>query len=251
MAEEGMAMEDKNEDGFDLARYQNLVGLLEDLSCSILRFNDVLKVPYDWDNLVHIAGEIRSWIRSVKDSWTRDLDKAILTKLEQSGLFLEKYSKEKNAGMVRSNFASMKGNFRKVREEITRLARSHGYSELLAELSLVGEPSAKSYMEEACNCYSFGAYRSSVVMAGCALEEEVRRIYDKTFGKTSGRTPFASAIEALEKKGGLPADQGAIVTICKTFRNLTAHPSDFKTSDKEARSIIQLAFEQLKKGENP
>lgn len=250
-AREGMAMADKKETGFDLARYQNLLGLLEDLNSSIVKFNNALNVPYGWDNLIHVAGEIRSWIRSVKDSWTSDLDKATLTKLEQSGLFLEKYSKEKNPGMVRSNFASMKGNFRKVKEEVIRMARSHCYSELLPELKVIENPSSKSYLEEACNCYSLGAFRSSVVMAGCALEEEVRRIYDETFGKSKGRIAFANAIEALEKKGKLPADQGAIVSICKTFRNFTAHPSEFKTSHNEAKSIIQLAFEQLKKGGNP
>jgi len=232
---------------FDLARYQELVGLLDDLNGSILRFSEALNIPCDWDNLIHIAGEIRAWIRSVKDSWTADLDKAILTKLEQSGLFLEKYSKEKNAGMVRSNCVSMKGNFRKVKEEVMRLARASCYSELLMEMGQIKALSARSYLEEACKCYSFGAYRSSIVMAGCALEGEVRNIYDRRFGKSSGRIAFGNAIEELEKKGGLPGDQGAIVAICKTFRNLTAHPSEFKTSDKEARSIIQLAFEQTKK----
>lgn len=240
----------KNTD-FDLARYQNLVGLLEDLNNSILRFGGVLDTEYDWDNLVHIAGEIRACIRLVKDSLTAGVDKAVLTKLEQSGLFLEKYSKEKNPGMVRSNFASLKGNLRKVREEVIRLARASSYSELLAEMDQIKDPSARSFLEESCNCYSFGAHRSSVVMAGCALEREVRRVYDSTFGKPSGRMALATVIESLEKKGGLPGDQGAIVAICKTFRNLTAHPSEFKTSDKEARSIVQLAFEQLKKVANP
>lgn len=248
---EGKAMANGRNTDFDLARYQNLVGLLEDVNGSVVKFAEELNASHDWDNLIPIAGEIRACIRLVKDSWPVGVDRAILTRLEQSGLFLEKYSKEKNIGMLRSNFASTKGNLRKVKEEVVRLARASCYSELLAEMAEIKNPSARSFLEESCNCYSFGAYRSSVVMAGCALEGEVRRIYDKTFGKSSGRVALATVIEALEKKGGLPGDQGAIVAICKTFRNLTAHPSEYTASDKEARSIMQLTFEQLKKVANP
>jgi len=232
---------------FDFTSYEHLLELLNNIGDTIGMLYKEFTKWSDWHAILLVAGELKSWIRALKEAWPDDADNSSLVRLEQAGIFLERYAEQKNARMVKSNAASLKANHMKVREEVLRKGRSCGYSDLLGSLTEIEDGPSRNYIEEACRSGSVGASRAAIVMAGCALEAEVRRIFESSFGKPSGKMQFASVIESLDKKGNLTPNQEAIVSICRTFRNLMAHPSDFQTSEKEAKSIIQLAFEQLRK----
>jgi len=245
MAKESAAKEDTVP--FDFALYEHLLDILTNVKKTIDRLYDEFTKWSDWHAILLIVGELKSWIRALKEAWPDETDKKSLVKLEQTGVFLERYAEQKNARMVTSNATSLKASYMKVREEVLRMARLYSYSDLFGNLEDIPECPSRDYLDEACRSISVGSPRAAIVMAGCAMESEIRRIFESSSGKSSKKMHFASVVENLETKGSLTPNQEAIISICRTYRNLTAHPSEFKTSEQEARSIIQLAFEQLKK----
>lgn len=173
----------------------------------------------------------------------RKITSLILTKV------LSHYVFEKNRDQVESNFTALRIDLKNVEEEILRLEKvlMGGISGIEDNLEFIKDSPTKSYIEESYQCLQAGAFRASIVMAGCALESMVRTIYQQTKGSDSSKLPFSKVIEILAEDHHLKADQSAIVNVCRSFRNLTGHPSDFRATKEEASSLISLTIEQLKK----
>lgn len=233
----------------DQATIETLKGLVAELWNEITKFQEYLDTSFSWSGLSTNAETIYQLSGAIRDKMPEPAKRAPVKQLCQHAYFVNRYASEKNRSTIESNFTSLKIDLRNVEEEILRLekALAGDISRIEGNLDFVKDSVTRSYIEESCKCLRVGAFRASVVMAGCALESMVRVIYQQTNGTDSSRLPFSRVIQVLEEDRQLQPDESAIVNICRSFRNLTSHPSGFQSTKDEASSLLSLAVEQLKK----
>jgi len=188
--------------------------------------------------------KIRAYVRALKDDLPEEIKKKELTKLEQHAIFIERFSNKRDLIMVKRNVLALRPDIGNLASAIKRKAQQEGF--LALDLSGL-DVSESEYIQEANKCFSAGAYRAAIVMAGCSLESEMRRVFEQKFHKSSQGINFSSVIEAIEKAGGLSASESVLINLVRGFRNISGHPSGARFSKTDSQNILQLTLEQLKK----
>lgn len=243
-------MKEKGIRELDLATYETLRDMLQELSRETAEFEEELANPgIGWERRRTRAVKVYTWIKAMRENWPRGYDREPVLSLAQHGNFIDIYSQKEDLGYVESNLTALKADLKNVKQEIARMETRlpRGLVKIHDEIEKIQDQQARGYLEEASRCLSVEAFRASVVMSGCALESRVRKIYERTKGHSSGKMHFSTLIDVLEKERSISPDESAILSICKSFRNLTAHPSGFQCTENEAESLLRLSIEQLKK----
>lgn len=235
----------------DKTAFITLNELLTDLKKEMDKLQQSLDATFSWANLLKNADDILQISSAIRDRLPDGKIKDVSKELCKHAYFIQYYTGKKERDSIEPNFTAMKIDYKGVREEIGR-AEEKGVSissDIEKKIEAIGDSNARDYLQEACICLRYGAYRASVVMSGCALESMVREIYIEVKKQDSFKQglPFARVIDVLQEDHGLTPDQSALVNTCRTFRNLTGHPSGFKITKVDADALLNLAIEQLRK----
>ena len=130
------------------------------------------------------------------------------------------------------------------------LAHLTDMEELLASIPGVD---VRDYMREAMNCYMAGAYRGSLVLSYIALFDDLlAKLGELANVNATAKTIFFEAtkkkadqdvyegflIDQLTSKNLITGLDSSFLTILRTLRHKSAHPSGHKPSPEEARFIF-------------
>lgn len=193
------------------------------------------------DDLDSCQVELRNWVRSIKD----DVPETCLSpfrELQRYVVFVERYFKQGQFKMMRSNAVSAGHALEKLR---VCLVQSHpGLVGLGIDLKKVSSMPEKDLLDEAARCYGIGAYRGAIINAVSALEATLRSLATSHLSSRKAQ-PLYQVISKLEQKGHLRGQDEAILQLCRVFRNLVAHPSEFQPSEADARGLIAIAYQRL------
>jgi hypothetical protein len=244
-------MAKKKRQKIDRASLNTLNDLMAEMETKIKECQVALDTSFTWAGLQRTTEDIYELASAVKEKLPGKGPESAAKVLCRHAFFMKKYAYEKDRDFVESNFRSLRIDFKNAGEDVSRLeeddeGRPMGFED---EIAAIGNSDAQGYLNESCQCLSTGAYRASVVMSGCSLESLVRLIYKQAKGHDSSKLTFARVVEILEGDKELPADQAAIVGVCRVFRNLTGHPLGFRCSQEEAESLLRLAVAQLRKSQ--
>jgi len=246
--------EEVEADTIDILTIRTLNEFLTDLDEEIQNVHIVVNGSRKWATLQSSAQRIYQLSANIRDKLPdskkkKKTKKSYIHELCKHASFMQRYAFERNISYFKSNFGSLIIDLKNVREEIERLGKNliTESKTILPNLDFITDVDQRSYIEESNKCLQVGAYRASVVMAGCALESMVRATYKETKNQDSSKLPFSRVIQVLEEEKRLSPDQSAIVSICRSFRNLTGHPSGFKSTKEDSSGILSLTIEQLRK----
>lgn len=222
--------------------------LMKDLEKEASKLQDALDSSFTWVSLLTNAENIYQLCGAIRDKIPKSYRDDGVGLLCQHAYFVKHYASEKDRGSLESNFTSLKIDIKNVKEAIGRLERNLPDRPVTGrDLQFIEDSVVRGYVEESFLCLNAGAYRASIVMSGCALESVVRTIHERAGKGRPSDLPFSRLVDILAENKTLQPDQTAIVSICRSFRNLTAHPSGYSATRDEAESLLRLAVEQLKK----
>lgn len=121
-------------------------------------------------------------------------------------------------------------------------------------IGTIERSSMRSYMREAMNCYTAGAYRGCIVLSYIALFDDLldklgelgkvnsaaKTIFVEASKKKSDQEVFESyVIDQLTATNLVSGLDNAFLTTLRTLRNKSAHPSGHEPSAEEARFIFR------------
>lgn len=161
--------------------------------------------------------------------------------------FVLHFTPKSNWDWALSNARDADNDIGKLEKSVEKL--SEGVRPALRDL-VAGLPpgDAKDLAEEAVAALGVHAYRAAIVCAGASLESIVRESWEGAFNKRSKRIPLNTLISDLEglTHGELAKDKAAVVHMVRIYRDLTAHPSEFKDAEANAPPLVELACNMLR-----
>jgi len=98
---------------------------------------------------------------------------------------------------------------------------------------------SREYLMESRKCLLADANRAAVVMAAVALEDIIRKKYEKKWGSSKNKS-FYEVIDELFERGALRKEEKPLLDLCRIYRNFCAHPSDIiEVSPQLAEGILK------------
>jgi len=242
----------KKEFAIDRASLGTVDKLLAEMETKVVACKEALESDWTLAGVQKISRDIFELAKALRDKMPENGPRRTARTLCQHAYFVKKYAADEQHGKIESNLTSLEIDLSDLKEHVERMREEIGGipAGISDKIAAIRNTEVRSYLQESCKCLSVGANRASVVMSGCSLESLVRSIYVEAKGQDSSKFSFARLIEVLEGDKSLPADQAAIISICRVFRNLTGHPLDFNCTREDAESLLRLAVTQLRKNED-
>jgi hypothetical protein len=115
-------------------------------------------------------------------------------------------------------------------------------------LKEIADTDAFVYLREAANCYISGLPLATVALSRAAVENRLRDVCSKHFGKTAiNAAEFVELIDRFSK-GILPSEGRELAHVVRTSGNAVLHPKDRNTASfatalkvfEAARTVIQM-----------
>lgn len=221
---------------------RSLAALLESLT---ITSDDLAKESrnLNWDAVDALVPRVKSQVRSIKKQIPKGMAKAELTELDQHSHLAGLY-----AG--RQDMAGVLGNIESIRPDIENLRSALGIggdADVRESIEALPPGAERELLEEAVRCLDAESARGAVVVGVCALENLLRDVHESTAHKDSKNLKFYEIINEVVEIKGLGSPEKAILDLCREFRNFAAHPSTYTHTMAEARAIIILAAEQVRK----